>query len=169
MDNYTIGIIIIIAVVGVIKAVYSIYLNRNRRAAVHLPTVRNSRPVNRPVRSAVNQRPVNSLANNVANQTSYGPVIYYGNSDHNAIDVEFRFKYELNDGKWRAYIVKQPAFNGRDEALAVTHRYYDSVKRMHYVCWDTPIYQIKDMQNVSKFWADCILEYIATGKRFGPQ
>ena len=38
---------------------------------------------------------------------------------------------------------------------------------MYYVCWDTPIAQIKDMQNVSKFWADNILEYIATGKRFG--
>lgn len=97
-----------------------------------------------------------------------GPVIYYGNSNHNASDVEFQFRYAYKNGSWRAYIIYQPSYKGRNDARTVTHRYYDSNERAHYVCWDTPIEELKDIQIVSKFWADCTLEYIATGERFGP-
>ena len=163
---------IVIIIVGIVKVIFAInekikdeqIVNQIRRENRY-NSVTSSQSINR----NISQIEVNQEVSRDNQKTTVGPVIYYGNSKHNASDVEFRFKYMLVNGGWRAYIIRQPSFKGRNESLSVTHRYRDSNNNMYYVCWDTVITDIKDIQNVSKFWADCILEYIATGKRFGPQ
>ena len=162
MEEYSYIVVMIILVVGIVSTVKGIVDKKQRDSS-------NYRAQNSSTSHNDIQRQVADRMERKMDDTSItvGPVIYYGNSNHNASDVEFRFKYVYKNGSWRAYIIRQPSFNGRDEALTVTHRYRDIDNNMYYVCWDTPIAQIKDMQNVSKFWADNILEYIATGKRFG--
>lgn len=170
MEEYSYIVVMIIVVVGIVSIVKGI-MDKKRRDSLNYclqnSTTSHNDIQNRAVSRMERQENAPSSDNNL--NITVGPVIYYGNSKHNALDVEFRFKYVYKRGSWRAYIIRQPSFNGRDESLTVTHRYRDTDNNMYYVCWDTPIAQIKDMQNVSKFWADNILEYIATGKRFGPQ
>ena len=58
-----------------------------------------------------------------------------------------------------------PSLGNRDASGATTHRLYDNGNA--YVCWDRPVSSLKDMQTISKAWADNMQEYIATGRRFG--
>lgn len=158
MAEYTIGIVLLIFIVGIIKII-CVVRDEHERAAYRYHSrnyARNEQPANRPVARSSNNN----------QHATVGPVIYYGNSNHNASDVEFKFLYMYKGGSWRAYIMRQPSLNGRSEDLHSTHRHYDSDNNRHYVCWLNDIAQLKDMQNISKAWADNILEYIATGKTF---
>ena len=96
-----------------------------------------------------------------------GEIIYFANDRHNSSDTLFTFNYcQLPDNSWRAYITSMPSLNGRPSSGTITHRLWDGENKP-YVCWNTDLYALSDIQNVSKFWADCIVEYIATGKKFG--
>ena len=97
--------------------------------------------------------------------TETGTIIYYANDRHNQRDKEYRFNYKKVGGSWRAYILRMPSLGSRDSSGAVTHRLYDNGRP--YVCWDSDVNTLKDMQTISRVWADSIQEYIATGKRFG--
>ncbi len=99
------------------------------------------------------------------NITEMGPMIYFANNRHGSSDKEYRFNYKKVGDSWRAYIIRTPGWRGRDSGLAITHRLHDT--QGHYVCWDRPVNTLKDMQTISRIWADSIQEYIATGKRFG--
>ncbi|MDO4322172.1 MAG: hypothetical protein Q4C61_06560 [Lachnospiraceae bacterium] len=99
------------------------------------------------------------------NDTETGPMVYFANDKHRGKDREYRFNYKFVNGSWRAYILRTPGFGKRDQSGTVTHRLYDHGRP--YVCWDTKIETLREMQTVSKLWADCIQEYIATGKKFG--
>ncbi len=99
--------------------------------------------------------------------TSPDGVIYFASLDYGLSDREYRFDFRLVNNSWRAYILKMPSLRGRDASGYVTHRLFDNGKP--YICWNTSISSLKDMQNVARVWADSIQEYIATGKRFGPQ
>ena len=94
-----------------------------------------------------------------------GNMIYYANNRHGRRDYEYKFNYKKVNGAWRAYIIRMPDLNGRNGAASITHRLYDNGNA--YVCWDTPLSTLKEAQIVSKKWADCLQEYIATGKEFG--
>ena len=96
-----------------------------------------------------------------------GPMIYYANvpRGRRASDKEFRFNYRKVGGSWRAYIVRMPSLGGRSDGLAATHRHIDNGH--YYICWDTPVSTLQDMQNISRAWGDGILKYILTGERFG--
>ena len=104
-----------------------------------------------------------SVYRSSANET--GPMVYYANDKHGRADKEYQFNYKKVDNSWRAYILRMPSLGGRDSSGAVTHRLYDNGQP--YVCWDSAVTSLKDMQTISRVWADCIQEYIATGKRFG--
>lgn len=93
-----------------------------------------------------------------------GPMVYFANDRHGSRDKEFQFNYKKVNGEWRAYILRMPGLGGRDSGAAATHRHFDGGRP--YICWDTPVRNLKDMQNISKVWADNILEYIVTGRRF---
>lgn len=94
-----------------------------------------------------------------------GPMVYFANDRHGRRDKEYQFNYKIVGGSWRAYILRMPNLGNRDSSGAVTHRLYDNGRP--YVCWDTPVNSLKDMQTISRVWADNVQEYIATGRRFG--
>jgi hypothetical protein len=71
--------------------------------------------------------------------------IKYRTKDGRA-DYEFSFERRWN-GEWRAYIVSQPSYDGRDTSLEKTHRY--SNWRGKYVCWTTPLYTQDDIRTVA--------------------
>lgn len=94
-----------------------------------------------------------------------GKMIYYAKDRHGLKDREYQFLYKKVNGSWRAYIIKMPNLKGRNPSGVITHRMFDGNKS--YVCWDRPVATLKDMQTISKVWADNIQEYIATGRKFG--
>ena len=106
------------------------------------------------------------------NSNETGIMVYYANDKHGRSDREYRFNYkrvyDSNFQKycWRAYIVRMPSLCGRDPDLHKTHRFTNG-SGQYWVCWDSPVNTLKDMQNISRFWADSVQEYIATGKEFG--
>jgi hypothetical protein len=97
--------------------------------------------------------------------TETGPMVYYANDTHGRRDKEYRFNYKKVNGSWRAYILRMPSLGNRSTDGHATHRLWDGTKP--YVCWDSPVHSLSDIQTISRVWADNIQEYIATGKRFG--
>lgn len=95
-------------------------------------------------------------------------VIYYANNPHQLKQNEFRFRYVKKADTWRAYILLMPSLRGRDSDLHKTHRIrgVEGGNSVYWVCWDRNVNTLKDMQNISKAWADSLMEYIATGKLF---
>ncbi len=151
-------VLAVICVAGVIIDKVRQFKNRRR--------VRNR---NRNARPTTTQTARRSTTPRTAVPSLYesGPVIYYANDNHNSRDKEYRFNYKNIGGNYRAYILRTPSFGNRDQSGVVTHRLWDDENKP-YVCWDTNIKTLRDMQNVSRAWADNIQEYIATGRRFGP-
>ncbi len=117
-------------------------------------------------RTATEQPPRQRVRTVPASQKSEtGPMVYYANDRHGRRDKEYRFNYKKVNGSWRAYILRMPSLGSRSADGHSTHRLWDGNKA--YVCWDRPVNSLKDMQMISRVWADNIQEYIATGKRFG--
>lgn len=129
-------------------------------------TAINSSTLVRNTSSPVRQNIIESMNNVNTNFNESGEIIYFANDNHGSFDKLYKFNYVKHDNYWRAYIIRMPSLNMRNTSQAITHRLHDP-DRGDYVCWDTPINNIRDMINVSKLWADCIQEYIATGKTFG--
>ncbi len=97
--------------------------------------------------------------------TETGRMIYMANGANPGQDNVYHFNYKKKNGGWRAYILRMPPLNGRNSSAAVTHRLSD--QDGSYVCWDSTIYTLKEMQTTSKIWADHIQKYIQTGRTFG--
>ena len=104
----------------------------------------------------------------ISERSETGPMIYFANDRHGSTDKEYRFNYKKVDGGYRAYILKMPDLRGRDGKSIPTHRLWDENNKP-YICWNQKVTSLKDIQTISKVWADSIQEYIATGKRFGPE
>lgn len=100
------------------------------------------------------------------NITETGPMIYFANdrNEPGNSDKEYRFNYKNVNGGWRAYILRMPSLGNRPDASGVIHRLQDSGG--YYICWDRQVNTLKDIQNISRHWADSIQKYISTG-RFG--
>lgn len=146
-------ILIIIALVAVVKIIYQVYQKK------HTNTRTNTR--------TNTQIGVSSQTGSTsdANLNETGPMIYYANDRHGGRDREYRFNYKKVNGSWRAYILRMPNLGNRDSGSIATHRHWDNGNP--YICWDKTVSTLKDMQSISKVWADSIQEYIATGKPFG--
>ncbi|MCI5509604.1 MAG: hypothetical protein MR436_04005 [Eubacterium sp.] len=112
-----------------------------------------------------NARPVNIP---ISSRNETGTMIYFADNRHNLADREYKFNYKKVNGAWRAYIVKMPSLNGKDGNIIPTHRLWDE-NHQPYICWQGTVTTLKDMQNISRVWANSIQEYIATGTRFGPE
>lgn len=95
-----------------------------------------------------------------------GIMVYFANDRYGNGDKEYQFNYKNVNGEWRAYILRMPSLRNRNSSGVITHRLYDD-NGSPYVCWDRAVTSLKDMQTISKVWADSIQEYIATGKKFG--
>lgn len=100
-----------------------------------------------------------------------GVMVYYANGRHGT-DREYRFKYKkvfdsnLRKQTWRAYIIRMPSLGGRDPSLHKTHRFTNGTG-VYWVCWDSAVESLKDIQTISRVWADALQEYITTGALFG--
>lgn len=146
----------IVAGVVMVVAGILIYCSRTKEAP--------ARPAETTQRTTPQQTRVVPLSQK--NET--GPMVYYANDRHGGKDREYRFNYKKINGSWRAYILRMPSLGNRDARSIPTHRLWDDSNNA-YICWDKTVNSLKDMQNISRVWADCIQEYIATGKRFGPE
>jgi len=118
-------------------------------------------PVSLPTRPTAPTR--SSGANGNVRRATNGPVrATYRTKDGRA---DYSFSYERqSDGTWRAYIVSQPGYGGRDEGAHPTHRLSSGSRK--YVCWSAPIPSLEQAKRVSALWADATQEYIRSGKRF---
>lgn len=76
----------------------------------------------------------------------------------------YRFDYRRVDGSWRAYILRQPDYNGQSELLCHTHRFLD--ENGYYVCWSEPIRSRRACRAIAQEWARRTDDYISTGKSF---
>lgn len=123
---------------------------------------------NQPVVPVTNSRQQSSQPTMLSTRTETGPMVYYANDTHGATDKEYRFNYKKVNGAWRAYILRMPSLGNRDARSIPTHRLWDDDNKP-YICWNSSVTSLKDIQNISRVWADSIQEYIATGKRFGPE
>ena len=134
--------------------------NHDRRSAAtaHTPPVNQ---VQAPPRSAHNRPLVPSSRDNI---TETGPMVYFANDRHGRSDKEYRFNFKKVNGGWRAYILRTPSFGRNSTGSGVIHRLQDNSG--YYICWDRPVNTLKDMQIISRRWADSIQEYMSTG-RFG--
>ena len=94
-----------------------------------------------------------------------GPMVYYANDSRGNRDNEYQFNYMKIGGYWRAYILKMPVLGKRDPGRAMTHIQYDDGRP--YVSWDGAVTSLKDMQTISRDWADDCQEHFVSGKRFG--
>jgi hypothetical protein len=84
---------------------------------------------------------------------------YYRTKDGQA-DYCFSFERQ-RDGTWRAYILAQPDYRGRDTSAQATHRLSDGSRR--YVCWTNPLRSEEEARQVAALWADCTQQYIRSG------
>ena len=138
--------------------------NENRRVQQQAPTPQIQRaPMHTPppARPANNRPLVPASRENI---TETGPMIYFANDRHGQSDKEYRFNYKKVGNGWRAYILRMPSIGNRNDGSGVIHRLHDDGG--YYICWDRQVNSLKDMQIISRRWADSIQEYIATG-RFG--
>ena len=145
---------IVAAVVGIVAFICFVrQKKKNSTQTTSTPTA--ARPV---VRSEPRQVPRTQ-------SEETGPMVYYANDQHGRTDREYRFNYVKVNGAWRAYILRMPDLGHRDASGFLTHRLWDNGRP--YICWNSQVASLKDMQNISRVWADSVQEYIATGKRFG--
>ena len=119
----------------------------------------------RPAETTQRTTPQQTRVVPLSQKNETGPMVYYANDRHGGKDREYRFNYKKINGSWRAYILRMPSLGSRSTDGHATHRLWDGTKP--YVCWDSPVNSLSDMQTISRVWADNIQEYIATGKRFG--
>lgn len=103
----------------------------------------------------------------LSQRTETGRMIYFANDRHGRKDKEYHFNYKKIDGAWRAYILRMPDLGSRDPNSIPTHRLWDNDQP--YICWNGRVTSLKDIQTISRHWADAIQEYIETGKRFGEE
>lgn len=99
---------------------------------------------------------------NLNNITETGPMVYFANDRHGRSDKEYRFNYKKVNGGWRAYILRMPSLGNRNSGSSTIHRLQDG--NQYYICWDRQVNTLKDMQTISRRWADSIQEYLSTGK-----
>ena len=79
--------------------------------------------------------------------------------------ADYRFSFEQQgDDSWRAYILSQPSYQGREEGAHPTHRLSDGGRK--YVCWNTGLKSLAQAKQVAALWADSTQTYIRTGTRF---
>jgi hypothetical protein len=146
---------LVIGPVAVCKVAWQVHQNRNHAAAS---------------RSSSTGTP--SFTDRPRSQNATAPGVYYADNPHGRKDCAYRFDYkyvydtQLNTKTWRAYILRMPSLCGRSGDGHSVHRWSDA-NGNYWVCWDSPVNSLKDMQAISRFWANNVQEYIATGKRFG--
>lgn len=77
---------------------------------------------------------------------------------------DYAFDHCQVNGSWRAYIVRQPSYQGRSESLHDTHRLRDGSRL--FVCWTRPVLTFKDSVAIARLWCEKTDAYIHDGTSF---
>ncbi len=78
---------------------------------------------------------------------------------------DYKFSFEEQSNKeWRAYIEKQPSYDGRPSDVHSSHRYRKDNR--YYVCWTKPFESLDEAKTIAAKWAEATQKYIKTGTRF---
>lgn len=88
--------------------------------------------------------------------------IKYRTKDGTA-DYSFSFERQPS-GDWRAFVLSQPSYGGRDESPLIIHRLSDGGRK--FVCWKGRLSSESDARAVAAEWANATQQYIRTGRRF---
>lgn len=79
----------------------------------------------------------------------------------------YLFSYESQaDGSERAYILDQPHYGHRAMDGYSTHRYFDNVRQLHYICFDPEPRSRNIMKKVASLWAEKTEAYRIYGQAF---
>jgi hypothetical protein len=70
---------------------------------------------------------------------------------------------------WRAYILSPIYYMGRADDCHSTHRYYDDLHDMYYVCWDPEPDTFDEMKSIVAMWGELTHDYIRTGESIDSQ
>lgn len=98
------------------------------------------------------------LPDRVSSGCFYGTIKY--RTKDGLEDYVFSFEQQPG-GTWRAYIVWQPDYNGRNEDAIQTHRLSDGDRR--YVCWKPEVSAYEACRRIAALWADNTQQYRKTG------
>lgn len=83
----------------------------------------------------------------------------------NGHDYKFQF-VTTPSGTERAYILSQPNYQGRETDAHSTHRYYDSARGQHYICFDPEPRSRDTIKRVASQWAESTERYRRDGRSF---
>ena len=88
----------------------------------------------------------------------------YIDSFHSVIgNFYYEFVYKYKNNAWRAYIKTIPSLRGRDSSGYVIHLLTDN-NHSRYICTIEPLNSILEAKEVAHLWAECLSQYILTGK-----
>jgi hypothetical protein len=77
---------------------------------------------------------------------------------------DFVFSIERSGRSFRIYIDAHPSYGNRATDAHSTHRYSDGPR--HYICWDGPMRDWAQAEDVATAWAERTQNYIRTGENF---
>lgn len=76
----------------------------------------------------------------------------------------YLFSFEKQPGGyWRAYIIDQPPYSGRDDSNHATHRTHDGDR--HHIDWPGPVRTFEQAKLFAAMWAEATDHYIFEGFR----
>jgi len=81
----------------------------------------------------------------------------------------FAFVHKGEEEGWRIYILRQPPYGSRVVGPHETHRHFDAVLRLHFVCIHDdrkPVVAPAEAMDLARMWADGTVRYIDTGLAF---
>jgi len=78
----------------------------------------------------------------------------------------FKFEFVKVGPVYRVYILSGMDYGSRASDAHSTHRFTDSARNLHYICFDPEPRTLRDAFNVASGWAENTQRYIATGRTF---
>lgn len=101
---------------------------------------------------------VNDLTNNPTSS-----VQTYRTNDGGAY---FKFEFVKVGSIYRAYVLTGMNYGSRATDAHSTHRYFDSSRNLHYICFSPDPQTLRDAYNVASGWAEHTKRYIERGISF---
>ncbi len=78
----------------------------------------------------------------------------------------FKFEFVKVGSTYRVYILSGMSYGSRDAGPHASHRFTDSARNLHYICFDPEPRTLRDAFNVASGWAENTQRYIETGRSF---
>lgn len=79
-------------------------------------------------------------------------------------DYKYEFQILKTKGEIRIYILAAPSYAKRKVTAHLTHRYFDSICKNHYVCCGSAPKNFNDAKEFARLWCRYTTLYVETGK-----